>query len=361
MAENKYQSVESEDIRGRRPEKRKKKKNKVIVILALLLALFIGISGAEFLFINSYLNKINYGDTVGEVNPELDKEEEVVEFEGKAEADEAIEANLNDNTLWYNSQVYNILLVGVDLGEEEKVMFEGAYLPRSDSMMILSINSSKNIINLVSLSRASYVSIPGHGNKRLNTAHAYGGAKMLVQTVEENYKIKIDRYITVDMANFPLLINALGGVSVDLTSAEAGIVIGSATSGTYNLNGDQALAYSRIRSIDNDRTRTSRQRKVIEAIATKFRQSSIKTLISLVDDVLPMVTTNFTKTEIISQAAKAPTYLKMQINEDIIPHTPYPLSLRDGKEVLILNWDVEKKYAHNLLYSGLQPETYKEK
>lgn len=356
MADDKIQSVDAGNPNNTE-KKEKKKKNKLTVILSVLLAIFIVISGGEFLFINSYLNKINYGDTVGEVNPDLDKQESV-DFEGREGADSEIQENLNDNTMWYNSKVYNILLVGVDLGDEEDVMFEGAYLPRSDSMMLLSINSDKNIINLVSLSRASYVSIPGHGNKRLNTAHAYGGAKLLVQTIEDNYKFKIDRYVTVDMSSFTMVINAIGGVNIDLTAKEAEIVLKKAVAGNYKLNGDQALLYSRIRNIDNDRERTSRQRKVIEAIAAKFRNSSITTLISLVDDILPMVTTNFTKKEIISQAAKAPSYLSMEIKQDIIPHTSYPLTLRDGKEVLILDWKATKLYAHNLLYPGLQPEKF---
>lgn len=357
MAENTYQAVDSN---GQPPKKeKKKKKSKVVVVLSVLLALFIAVSGVEFFIINSYLNKINFGDTSGEVNPALDGEEKI-EFDGQANADNEISANLHDSTMWYHHDVYNILLVGVDLGDEEEVNFEGAYLPRSDSMMVLSINSHSNIINLVSLSRASYVSIPNHGNKRLNTAHAYGGAKLLVDTIESNYKFKIDRYITVDMASFTMVINAIGGVNIDLTADEARIVLNKSVPGNYLLNGDQALAYTRIRKIDNDRERTSRQRKVIEAIAAKFRNTSISTLISLVDDILPMVTTNFTKKEILTQATKAPKYLSMEIKQDIIPHTSYPLSLRDGKEVLILNWQETKLYAHNLLYKGLTPEPVKE-
>ena len=82
-------------------------------------------------------------------------------------------------------------------------------------------------------------------------------------------------------------------------------------------------------------------------------------MVSLLDTVLPLVTTDFTKTELISQITKAPKYLGMTMHEDIIPHKPYPLSARDGKEVLILDWDEEDKYIHDLLYPDIIPQSAK--
>ncbi|MDD6276205.1 MAG: LCP family protein [Clostridia bacterium] len=335
---------------------KKKKMSKGVRALIAILLVFVIVIGTGSAVVYLYLDKMNYGDSVGEVDPNLDADE-ALSFDNQSDADKDIRANLDDNQIWYDDRVYNILLVGVDYGDEEKVMFEGAYLPRSDSMILISINSVTNTINMVSLSRAVYVAIPGHGNKRLNTAHAYGGATMLVDTIEQNYKIRIDKYITVDISGFTDIIDILGGVQIEMTAAEAKYVLGKNQAGTYNLNGKQATSYSRLRSIDSDRKRTGRQRAVLNAIVNKFRKSSVSTMLGLLDDVLPLVTTNFTKTELISQVSNAPKYLAMSINEDIIPHNATNLTMRDGKEVLILNWDETKKYVHDLLYPDMIPQS----
>ena len=364
MDNNKYQSITTENddykitsqdiVEGK--NKNKKKGNgavKVLTAIVLILAILVG-SGA--VFVNSYLSKMNYGDSKGEINPELDKEESLV-FDEQIDADADIHANLDDNILWYDDRIYNVLLVGVDYGDEEKVMFEGAYLPRSDSMILLSINTIDNVINMVSLSRAVYVAIPGHGNKRLNTAHAYGGAATLVETIEQNYKIRIDKYVTVDLSGFEQIIDILGGVEIEMTAQEASYIIGKYQSGTYTLDGESAAAYARLRKIDSDRKRTGRQRAVLNAIAKKLTNASVATLFDLLDDVLPLVTTSFSKTELVSQVTNAPKYLSMQIKEDIIPHNATSLTMRDGKEVLILDWAETKSYIHDLLYPGIIPQS----
>lgn len=366
MEEHKYEVIDTTDSdygrtdnewkKGKKSKKHKKKMNKGVKALISILLVFAIVIGTGSAVVYFYLDKMNYGDSTGEVDPELDAQENL-SFDEQGDADEDIRANLDDNKIWYDDRVYNILLVGVDYGDNEKVMFEGAYLPRSDSMILLSINSVTNTINMVSLSRAVYVAIPGHGNKRLNTAHAYGGSSLLVETIEQNYKIRIDRYVTVDISGFTEIIDILGGVTIDMTAEEARYVLGKSVAGTYELNGTQATSYSRLRSIDSDRKRTGRQRAVLNAIANKFRKSSVSTMIGLMDEVLPLVTTNFTKTELISKVTNAPTYLTMSINEDIIPHNATSLTMRDGKEVLILNWDETKKYVHDLLYPDMVPQS----
>lgn len=364
MDENKYQIIDPDSdkykLTAEDLKKEKKKKSGAVKVLTALLVVLAILVGSGAVFINGYLSKINYGDTQGDVNPNLDTEESL-SFENQANADDDIRKNLDNSVLWYDDRVYNVLLVGVDLGDEEAVMFEGAYLPRSDSMILISINSEKNIINMVSLSRAVYVAIPGHGNKRLNTAHAYGGAKMLVETIQNNYKIRIDKYVTVDISGFTEIIDILGGIDIDMTAQEARYVTGNNYAGTYHLNGEKAVAYSRLRSIDSDRKRTGRQRAVLNAIASKLRHSSVTTMLGLLDEVLPLVTTNFSKTELVSKASQAPKYLAMGINEDIIPHNATSLTMRDGKEVLILNWDETTAYVHNLLYPDMIPQSAEKK
>lgn len=358
--ENKYQVIDPDSSKYKltpkdlRKEKKKMNKGlKAVIAIVIILAL---VAGSGALFVNSYLSKMNYGDSKGEIDPNLDTDEALT-FDTQEDADADIRANLSDDTLWYDDRIFNVLLVGVDYGDEEAVMFEGAYKPRSDSMILLSINTVNNVINMVSLSRAVYVAIPGHGNKRLNTAHAYGGATMLVDTIEQNYKIRIDKYVTVDISGFSEIIDILGGISIEMTAQEANFVVGKNAAGTYKLDGEEAVAYSRLRSIDSDRKRTGRQRAVLNAIASKLRKTSVSTMLGLMDNILPLVTTNFSKTELISQATSAAKYFSMSIKEDIIPHNATSLTMRDGKEVLILNWSETKSYIHNLLYPDIIPQS----
>ena len=362
MDENKYQVIDPENdnykLTASDLKKEKKKKRKGLRVLIAIVLVFAILVGGAGIFVNSYLNKLHYGDSEGTANPDLDNQENLA-FDDQANADADIRANLDNSVMWYDDRVLNVLLVGVDYGDEEVVMFNGAYLPRSDSMILISVNTINGVFNMVSLSRAAYVAIPGHGNKRLNTAHAYGGASMLVDTVQQNYKIRIDKYVTVDISGFEQIVNILGGVTVELTAAEAQAVLGRSSAGAYELNGAEAVAYSRLRSIDSDRMRTGRQRAVLNAIASKLKRSSAVTLVNLMDEILPLVTTNFSKTELLAQIAKAPKYLTMGVHEDIIPHVPYPLSTRDGKEVLILNWEEETKYIHDLLYPDIVPQSAK--
>ena len=367
--DRKYQVIDPESeeykLTDKDLKKEKKKRRKVSagakVLIAVLIVLIIIFGSGAFL-INSYLSKLNYGDSKGTVNPSLDKEEEI-SFEAEEDiskqeaADVEIKKNLDDNIMWYDEKVINILLVGVDYGDDEKVMFEGAYLPRSDSMTLISLNLEKNIINMVSLSRAVYVAIPGHGNKRLNTAHAYGGSELLVETIQNNYKIRIDKYVTVDISGFAEIVDILGGVTVEMSAKEAEAILSTSKEGSYHLNGAQAVMFTRLHSIDSDRMRTGRQRKVLNAIAAKLRRSSVSTMVNLLDEILPLVTTNFSKTELIGQAANARKYLGMTINQDIIPHNATALTMRDGKEVLILNWAETKSYVHNLLYPDMTPQS----
>lgn len=362
MSENRYEVIdpESDDYKLTGKDLLKKKKSnkglKALLAIFLVLLIIVGSGGA---LLYSYLSKMNYGDSTGDINPDLDKDESL-NFENQADADAQIRANLANDVLWYDDRIYNVLLVGIDLGDEEKVMFEGAYLPRSDSMILLSFNTITNTIYMVSLSRAVYVAIPGHGNKRLNTAHAYGGSSLLVDTIQQNYKIRIDKYITVDISGFEQIVDALDGVDVSLSQKEAKYVMGISQAGEYHLNGAKAISYSRLRSIDSDRARTGRQRAVLNAIAAKMRRSPVSNLLNMLNVMLPLVTTDFTKTELLGQIVSAPQYFAMKVNEDIIPHNATTLTMRDGKEVLILNWSETTKYIHDLLYPGIVPQSAKE-
>lgn len=393
-------AVKSSFLTETNPEKIKKINEKRITAVAYsVLALIVVVAIVCGIIANTLLNKINYGDVTGKVSESLDSEEEInfdieetktvvykkeettkadkiritdavevipenegyervqtsAEIEKKANND--IERNISEEkSIWYSDDVYNILIVGYDAGDEEKVMFEGADLPRSDAIMIASVNKAKKTVKLVSLSRATYVAIPGHGNKRLNTAHAYGGSTLLTQTIEKNYKIRIDKFMSVDFTGFETIIDALGGVSVGMTKEEAQFTFDKKDieKGVHLMNGKQALRYVRLRKIDSDRARTGRQRRILKNIFYKARNMSVVEDYVFLNDTLPYINTNYTKTELVNETTNIRTYLNWVWSEDIIPHNAMQLTMRDGKEVIILNWEDTVGYLHEILYSGAE-------
>lgn len=339
---------------------RKKTKKKVIITIAVILLVIAIPLTAGLITVNHYLGKINYEEETKDINPEL------TENLSDPNADKDISENIDDPRMWYNDNIINILLIGRDLGHGSK------YYSRADSVIVVSINKLNNDIKLVSLSRATYVSIPGHGNARLNAAHAYGGSKLLIDTIEQNYKIRIDHYVSIDFNGFIKAVDALGGVDIALTESEVkalspilkqnGTVVEGA--GTYHLNGNEALEYARLREIDSDRARTERQRTILMSIFSKFKKmystENYSTLLSkstkFLDQVLPLVSTDFTKSEIISKATTYAGYLNWPVTEAIIPRDKTPLTKINGVEVLIVNWAKVKNDIHEVLYPGIEPQ-----
>lgn len=334
-----------------------KKKQKILIII---LSVVIALTAAASITVNHFLNKVNYDDgtlytaeTSGE-NETADEDDEIspADREDSSElnkADKNIMQNLDNGKIWYSKDVLNVLLLGIDYGSEKYPY------GRSDAMILLSVNKSTKKIGIVSLSRAAYVSIPGYANTRLSHAHGLGGASLAKRTVEENYKTAIDNYVSVTFSSFEKIIDIFGGVTLELTSAEARAMqnkLGSSAAGRYHLNGKNALEYVRIRSIDSDRDRTARQRKLVLAFSKKVSSMNKTQLLKNVSAVLQYLSTDFSKSEILSNAISAVNYLSWETNQYIIPHKSTSLTLKGGFEVLILDWNNEIKYLHEILYAN---------
>ncbi len=200
---------------------------------------------------------------------------------------------------------FNVLLIGV----EALPQLGGG--GRSDSMILVSVNSKDKKIHMVSLMRDMYVQIPGHADNKLNAAYAYGGAPLLVDTIELNFQIKIDGYVKVGFDSFEWIIDRLGGVEINLTATEAEYLRThdyisnpanrNVVAGSQLMNGNQVLGYCRVRYVptangtDSDFGRTERQRTVLNKIFNKYKNSSIFTMLDIFNDCLPQVTTNLSK------------------------------------------------------------------
>ena len=221
--------------------------------------------------------------------------------------------------LWHDDMIANILVMGVD-----------DYQPndpgRTDSMMLVTIDTRHQQLKVTSFMRDMYVAIPGYSSNRINTAYSIDGPSLLVSTIEANFGIDIDRWVVVDFSAFNEIIDAMGGVEITLTQDEADLVNRysgdprwNLSEGTFVLSGAQARYYSRIRAIGDDFERTERQRKVFAAIVDKFKDSDIATINNVLYNTLNLIQTNMSRNYILNLASQSLTYLNYDLYEMRVP------------------------------------------
>lgn len=245
-----------------------KKVGIVLLVLILIIALAMG---AGYFYIKSKLDMINYEN-------EIPKEE--------IEIPEGVEEQL--------SEYRNIVLLGKD---SEDTDYENG---RSDCIIIVSINEKTKEVKLASVYRDTYLQIPGRSLDKVNHAYAYGGPALTMSTLNTNLDLDITEYVAVNFEATRDIVDAVGGVTITVTDAEATKISGISGAGTYLLNGSQALQYARIRKIDSDYQRTERMRTVLEAVFEKAKKMNVNELIKLANTILPEISTNISQSEIVS-------------------------------------------------------------
>lgn len=308
------------------PPKAPVSKKKIITLsfLGIITALFIALVGYGI----SAINGLSYDETI------------------------VPNAYVNESALVSRDDVVNILFLGSDARSE----VEGQ---RSDTMMLFSIDKQNKKLKLTSFLRDSYVYIPSKKyNTKLNAAFSYGGTQLVMDTLEYNFGVDIDNYIMVDFKVFRQLVDLLGGITVDgVTEAEAKymreeVKLKKVRKGTNHMNGKTALWYCRIRYVDNDFRRTERQRKVIGAIVNKALKTNPFKLMSIVKQVLPNISTDINKGELIGLAAGAALrYIHYDIEQQQIPAEDTWTDARiSGQLVLKMDLEKNKEILKSFLY-----------
>lgn len=277
----------------------------------------------------------------------------------------------NQTPIMQDKDVFNILLIGSDSRKS------GGRKGLSDAMIIVSINKKTKTITATSVLRDIYLQIPGKQNNRINTAYALGGADLLMDTIEQNFKIQVDRYASVDFFAFIDIVDAVGGVTLEVTDKEIPVInkyvaeINHLTDqeetldqltepGTLLLNGKQALGYARNRYVgNNDFERTARQRRVLEQVFHKVKDIGILELNSLMNKLLPQVTTNLTQGEIFSMILSLPSYAKYNLQQWSIPVSGSYSNMRiRGMAVLGIDFEKNIKEIQTRIY-GVETDAKK--
>ena len=278
---------------------------------------------------------------------------------------ETAENRANISDVMDAAYVSNVLLIGTDsrdLSQERG---------RSDSMILASINKKTRELTLTSFLRDSYVYIDDeYGYGKLNAAYSYGGAGLLMDTIESNYGVRIDDYILISFAACANVIDAVGGVKLDLTDEEADavneILISEVNElmgddrnddlldcgGEQKLDGKQALSYSRIRYVGNaDFERASRQRTVMTQVLKKAAVNPVA-MARIFVTALPELSTNLSVGKSYGYTLRAPFLLiGYQLKTQQIPadDTFYGDDV-DGESVLRVDCDANRQVLKDTIY-----------
>lgn len=215
--------------------------------------------------------------------------------------------------------IHNFLLIGID--SRSRKYTEDGTGSLADVIMVMSMDDKEGTIKLVTIQRDCYAYVPGHTNPmKINAAMSYGGPNLLLKVVEDHLRIVIDGYAYVNFYNMEKVIDAVGGIDLEVTKSEVfhepgGLnsnlreqnnLVGDptdkyvlSTSGMVHLNGRQAVAYSRIREVGNGvYGRTERQVKVLNELLKEFANLSTTSKLAALDDILEMVATDISRDDV---------------------------------------------------------------
>lgn len=295
----KYDEDEIPKILQKGKNKNKSKKvtvlRVILIILLILIIMAIAVIGAAYWYIN---DKIGMMQQV-EINEE--------------------ELGISTDTEESLSGYRNIALFGVDSREDDYGKGN-----RSDCIIIASINNKTKEVRLISVYRDSYVKIDGHGLDKITHAYSYGEAQLALNTLNTNLDLNIKEFVTVNFNSVSDAVDALGGVTINITSEELKYINDyiDATAASTNkksshitktgrqtLDGVQAVAYSRIRyTSGGDYKRTERMRDVIEAMLAKLKTKNVGEINKLANQILPEIYTNLDTGDVLSVATDVMNY-----------------------------------------------------
>lgn len=294
---------------------------KIMVTLLLIL------SGCAGYFIAKA--QVTFNNTLNHVNRDYDTALKNVDLKG-------IKVNSDED-------VINILIVGNDYREEKGYDASGL----TDTMIIATMDKKHKTFKLTSLMRDIIVDIPDHGQNKLNSANSFGGIQLLYLTIAQNFNIELDGYVEVGFDAFEKIVNAVGGVEVELTESEASYLnttnyiskkrFRNVKVGKQKLNGNQALGYCRIRKgfdmigepvvtasgLIDDYGRTWRQRAVLNSAFEKLKTKPLTTWYDIASKVMPYITTDLDNNQIFEYMKSVATMGTTDIYQLQIPHNPY--------------------------------------
>ncbi len=255
----------------------------------------------------------------------------------------------DDAPEWEGTEPVTVLLMGGDTRPSEQ-----GYRPRTDTMMLLTIDPEAKVASLLSIPRDLYVEVPGYGLQRVNTAYPLGAGDLAMQTLQYNLGVHVNYYVLVEFDAFITLVDEIGGIDINVPKTiydssypdmNYGYDPFYIEAGEHHLDGETALKYARTRHTDNDFNRARRQQDVLFAIRERiFSLDMLPTLIqkapSMYSTLSDSITTNMTMDEMISLARLGQDIERDDIRSAVIDSN-YVMghTTEAGAQVLIPNRD----------------------
>ena len=331
------------------PKKQKKQKKqkkpwtfkrvflRILLPIILVLAIIVGGLYIAFqMYKEHLLNQIEY--IPRDTNPTfINEESSIVELSSYT--------TQTSNAIIEEEGIHNFLLIGID--SRSKNYTKDGTGALADVIMVMSVDDDAGTIKLVTIQRDCYAYIPGHSKpQKINAAMSYGGPDLLVAVVANHLRLDIEGYAYVNFYNMEKVIDAVGGIDIEVTKSEVNHVPGGLNenlaeqnrilgvaedtykvtgSGMLHLNGRQAVAYSRIREVGNGvYGRSERQVKVLNCLLQTYSDLGTMKKLSALEDILQMVATNISKDEIEDYAFDfLPKVRQMEIETMGIPIDGY--------------------------------------
>lgn len=333
--------------------------------LIFLLVLFL-LVGAVTGFIIYKLSLISYDDGTlkeqtatyptedGQTIPEETEFEEYVVNTAGLEEVETIPV-IPEVEIQEDDEIVNILVLGTD-------SYDGALTKyaRSDAMILVSINKTDNTVKLVSLERGMgvYMEYGEEAGKWDLLTHAFrwGGAALVCDCVENHLRVEVDYYVRVTFNTVRTVVDAIGGIDMEMTRAEVDALyqFPELKEGMNHLNGEQALQFARLRSIDSDWRRIERQRKVILAAVEALKDASLKQLNDLLDTTLPLIQTDMSMLDIAELMLYAPNFLTSEFDQMTIPEQG-TYGYKTGIKGFAVDYETNSQILRDFLY-GIEEE-----
>ena len=306
------------------------KTRKILISLIVILSIILAVMIAGLVYVENLFGAINRPAD----NETLSSSEEAALYASEDGVDignasvETMPDQLdivtdNSQLIGDSDQIINILLLGQDTRN-------AAQKGLVDTMIVCTINKQTNKLVMTSVLRDMYVQIQsakgGYYFQRINTTYPVGGIDMVYRTLQQNFGVAVDHYVEIDFTGFKDVVDALDGVTVELTEAEAKymrsmfVPARDFVAGENHLTGEEALTYARIRKIDNDFNRTNRQRIVLNKLFEKVKHMDLSDANKLVRTVLPMITTDMSNSDITKYVVELlPLLSDLEIISQSIP------------------------------------------
>ena len=320
---------------------------KGVKIAGIVLAVLILIAGSGALFVNAKLNRLNRSvDT----NVEKPVNGATVSYDFSANV-EGLEVRsgggeLPDGDLFSDKNIVNILLLGTDM------KIPGTNDPgRCDCTMICSLNKATGEVKLIGFERAIGVPIPGYEDELLTYAYQYGAGPFMVETIEKCFNVDLAGYVHVGFESFPQVINAIGGIDVELNQSEIYNLsvtyqyspdLHEMSPGMNHLEGEVAYGYCRLRDSDDDWARQGRTREAVQAMVNKLKTLSITDLNKLMNEVLPLIETDLTNAQLTSLMMSAPKFVNATVTQLMEPDREKTWSYQTGRGAFMIGCDFKE-------------------